>query len=423
MIYNSPRGTSDYYGEDIKYIDFITDTAKNIFKIYNYKEIITPHFEHTEVFTRSIGENSEIVQKEMFTFPDKKGRSLTLRPEGTASVVRAIVEHKLYGENLPLKLFYIGDMFRYERPQKGRMREFRQVGIEAIGSDGPSIDAEVIWMINNFFKNLGFKNLLLYVNSIGCRECREKYIEILEDYLKPFGKDLCHDCVNRLDKNTLRVFDCKTSGCKKILENAPKISNYLCRKCEIHLRKVFGLLKVLDIPYVHAENLVRGFDYYTRTIFEVISTDIDSAQNALGGGGRYDNLIEEFGGPKISSIGFATGLERTMLLMKDLDIDIEEPGKNQKKIYVINMSADFDEYLFGILKFFRQNKIICDTNFNIKNVSKEIKWAQAQGYSHIVVIGENEVDTNKLIIKDLDNYTQTELNWINEKSRLLKLLR
>lgn len=423
MVYNSPRGTSDYYGEDIKYIDFITDTAKNIFKIYNYEEIITPHFEHTEVFARSIGENSEIVQKEMFTFQDKKGRSLTLRPEGTASVVRAIVEHKLYGENLPLKLFYIGDMFRYERPQKGRMREFRQIGVEAVGSESPAIDAEVIWLINSFFKSLGFKNLILYVNSIGCRECRKNYMKILEEYLKPFEKDLCPDCVNRLGKNTLRVFDCKVTECREILKNAPKISSYLCEKCEKHLKDVFEILDILDVQYGHNENLVRGFDYYTRTIFEIVSNDIDSAQNALGGGGRYDNLIEEFGGPKISSIGFATGLERTMLLMKDLAINIEEPEGNQTKIYMINMSSDFNKYLFGILKFLRQNKIICDTNFNIKNVGREIKWAQTKGYSHIIVIGENEVNNNSLVIKDLNNYTQTELNWLNEKSRILKLLK
>ncbi|MCE5330001.1 ATP phosphoribosyltransferase regulatory subunit, partial [bacterium] len=254
-------------------------------------------------------------------------------------------------------------------------------------------------------------------------ECRKNYMKILEEYLKPFEKDLCPDCVNRLGKNTLRVFDCKVTECREILKNAPKISSYLCEKCEKHLKDVFEILDILDVQYGHNENLVRGFDYYTRTIFEIVSNDIDSAQNALGGGGRYDNLIEEFGGPKISSIGFATGLERTMLLMKDLAINIEEPEGNQTKIYMINMSSDFNKYLFGILKFLRQNKIICDTNFNIKNVGREIKWAQTKGYSHIIVIGENEVNNNSLVIKDLNNYTQTELNWLNEKSRILKLLK
>ncbi len=422
LIYNSPRGTSDYYGEDIKYIDFITDTARNLFKIYNYLEIITPHFEHTEVFSRGIGENSDIVQKEMFTFSDKKGRSLTLRPEGTASVVRAVVERKLYGENLPLKLFYIGNMFRYERPQKGRMREFKQIGIEAIGCDNPAVDAEAIWLLNSLFKNLGFKNLVLYINSIGCSECREDYIRLLEEFLKPYSKELCPGCVNRIGKNTLRVFDCKVETCRNILSGAPKISSHLCEKCSSHLKDVFDILNILDIQYIHNENLVRGFDYYTRTIFEIVSEDIDSAQNALGGGGRYDNLIEEFGGPKLSSTGFAIGLERTMQLMQDLSIKPAVTKDNMPSVYLINMSADFNGYLFGILKFLRQNKIICDSNFNIKNVGKEIKWAKSAGYSHIIIIGEDEVKNNTVTIKDLFNFSQSQLSWLNEKSRLINLL-
>lgn len=423
MIYNSPRGTTDYYGKDIKYIEFILNTAREMFKIYNYEEIVTPHFEYTEVFARAVGENSEIVQKEMFTFQDKKGRSLTLRPEGTASVVRAVIEHKLFGENLPLKLFYAGSMFRYERPQKGRMREFSQIGVEAIGSDSPAMDAEIIWLLNSLFKNLGFKNLKLHINSIGCPQCRKEYMNVLEKYLKPYEKDLCADCLNRIGKNTLRVFDCKVETCRKILKNAPKISGSLCEKCKKYLQDIFDILKVLDIEYFHNENLVRGFDYYTGTIFEIISSDIESAQNALGGGGRYDNLMEEFGGPKISSTGFAIGIERTMLLMKDLGIILPNFKNKTSKVYLINMSSRFNEYLFGILKFLRHNKIICDTNFNMKNLGKEIKWAQTEGYSHVIIIGENEVSNNLLTIKDLNNFTQMQLSWLNEKAKVLSLLK
>jgi len=423
LIYNSPRGTYDYYGESIKYIDFIDQSSRELFKIYNYLEIITPHFEHTEVFSRGIGENSDIVKKEMFTFEDKKNRSLTLRPEGTASVVRAVVERKLYGENLPLKFFYIGSMFRYERPQKGRMREFKQIGVEAIGSDNPAIDAEVIWLINNLFKNLGFKNLVLYINSIGCLECRKDYTVLLEDYLKPKVAGLCADCTNRIGKNTLRVFDCKVQECQKILKEAPKISAHLCEKCKNHLEDVFRILDILDIKYVHNENLVRGFDYYTKTIFEIISRDIDSAQNALGGGGRYDNLIKEFGGPKLSSIGFAIGLERTMLLMQDLGINLPENKKDLLSAYIINMSYEFNGYLFEIFRFLRQNKIICDSNFNIKNIGTEIKWAKEQGYSHILIIGEDEVKNSTITIKDLNNYNQIQFDWLSEKAKLLNLFR
>jgi histidyl-tRNA synthetase len=423
LIYNSPRGTNDYYGESIKYFDFISKSSRDLFKIYSYLEMITPHFEHTEVFSRGIGENSDIVKKEMFTFEDKKNRSLTLRPEGTASVVRAVVERKLYGENLPLKYFYFGSMFRYERPQKGRMREFRQIGVEAIGSDNPAIDAEVIWLLNNLFKNLGFKNLVLYINSIGCAECRKTYTTLLEDYLKPKADGLCSDCTNRFGKNTLRVFDCKVNECQSILKNAPKISDHLCEKCKSHLDDVFEILKILDIKYVHNKNLVRGFDYYSRTIFEIISQDIDSAQNALGGGGRYDNLVKEFGGPKLSSIGFAVGVERTMLLMQDLGIMPPENKKDSLSVYIINMSYKFNGYLFEIFKFLRQNKVICDSNFNIKNIGTEIKWAKDQGYSHIIIIGEDEVKNSTLTIKDLNNYNQTQVSWLNEKVKLLNLFK
>jgi histidyl-tRNA synthetase len=423
LIYNSPRGTYDYFGEDVKYINFIIDASKELFKLYKYSEIITPHFEYTEVFSRGIGENSEIVKKEMYTFLDKKGRSLTLRPEGTASVVRAVVERKLYSENLPLKLFYIGNMFRYEKPQKGRLREFKQIGIEAIGSESPAIDAEVIWILHDLFNNLGFKNLILNINSIGCSNCRKTYINLLEEYLKPHYENLCDDCKNRYGKNTLRVFDCKVQSCKDILNNAPKISDYLCGDCQNHLSEVFNLLNALDIKYIHNKNLVRGFDYYTRTIFEITSNDIDSAQNALGGGGRYDNLIEEFGGPKLSSIGFAIGLERTMILMKELGIDINEDEKNLVSVYLISMSEDYNSFVFKILKFLRKNKIICDNNFNIKNISKEIKNAKLNGYTHIIIIGEDEFKNNLITIKDLNNFTQTKIDWLNEKNKLLNLLK
>jgi histidyl-tRNA synthetase len=314
-------------------------------------------------------------------------------------------------------------MFRYERPQKGRMREFRQVGVEAIGSDNPAIDAEVIWLLNSLFKNLGFKNLLLYVNSIGCPDCRKDYTMLLEEYLKPRFEGLCTECVNRIGKNTLRVFDCKADECRSILKNAPKISSHLCGKCKSHLEDVFKILDMLDIKYVHNENLVRGFDYYSRTIFEIVSRDIDSAQNALGGGGRYDDLVKEFGGPKISSVGFAAGLERTMLLMQDLGINLPENIKDVPSAYIINMSTEFNGYLFEILRFLRQNKVICDTNFNIKNIGTEIKWAKEQDYTHILIIGEDEVKNYTITLKDLNNYGQTKLSWLNEKSKLLDLLK
>lgn len=423
MIYNSPRGTEDYFGEEIKYRDFLTETSRSLFKIFNYSEIITPHFEHTEVFSRGIGENSEIVQKEMYTFSDKKNRSLTLRPEGTASVVRAIVENKLYSENLPLKLFYIGSMFRYERPQKGRMREFCQIGVESAGSDNPSIDADVIWLLYELFRKLGFRNLTLYVNSIGCADCRAEYVKMLEDQLIPVKDSLCQDCNSRLGKNTLRIFDCKVKTCREVLKNVVKISDNLCENCLKHFNEIKSLMDVLEVDYVHNKNLVRGFDYYTRTIFEIISSDINSAQNALGGGGRYDNLIKEFGGPEISSVGFAIGLERTVLLMKELGIKLPDSMKSLNKTYIINMDSVYDKYVFELLRYLRSRDIYCDTNFNIKSVGKEIKFAQNNGYENVIIVGEDEYRKKSVKIKNLKKYSQKEFEWDSEKEKILNFLK
>ncbi len=423
MIYNSPRGTEDYFGEEIKYRDFLTETSRSLFKIFNYSEIITPHFEHTEVFSRGIGENSEIVQKEMYTFSDKKNRSLTLRPEGTASVVRAIVENKLYSGNLPLKLFYIGSMFRYERPQKGRMREFCQIGVESAGSDNPSIDADVIWLLYELFRKLGFRNLTLYVNSIGCADCRAEYVKMLEDQLIPVKDSLCQDCNSRLGKNTLRIFDCKVKTCREVLKNVVKISDNLCENCLKHFNEIKSLMGVLEVDYVHNKNLVRGFDYYTRTIFEIISSDINSAQNALGGGGRYDNLIKEFGGPEISSVGFAIGLERTVLLMKELGIKLPDSMKSLNKTYIINMDSVYDKYVFELLRYLRSRDIYCDTNFNIKSVGKEIKFAQNNGYENVIIVGEDEYRKKSVKIKNLKKYSQKEFEWDSEKEKILNFLK
>jgi histidyl-tRNA synthetase len=423
LIYNSPRGTEDYFGEEIKYRDFLTETSRSLFKIFNYSEIITPHFEHTEVFSRGIGENSEIVQKEMYTFSDKKNRSLTLRPEGTASVVRAIVENKLYSGNLPLKLFYIGSMFRYERPQKGRMREFCQIGVESAGSDNPSIDADVIWLLYELFRKLGFRNLTLYVNSIGCADCRAEYVKMLEDQLIPVKDSLCQDCNSRLGKNTLRIFDCKVKTCREVLKNVVKISDNLCENCLKHFNEIKSLMDVLEVDYVHNKNLVRGFDYYTRTIFEIISSDINSAQNALGGGGRYDNLIKEFGGPEISSVGFAIGLERTVLLMKELGIKLPDSMKSLNKTYIINMDSVYDKYVFELLRYLRSRDIYCDTNFNIKSVGKEIKFAQNNGYENVIIVGEDEYRKKSVKIKNLKKYSQKEFEWDSEKEKILNFLK
>jgi len=420
LVLNSPRGPADIFGNNIKYRDHIISIAVRLFEVFNYKEIITPAFEHTEVFSRGIGTETDIVSKEMYTFADKKGRSLTLRPEGTASVVRAVIENKMHAGSI-LKLFYIGNMFRYERPQKGRMREFWQLGIEAFGSDNPILDAEVIWVLNLLFKELGFKNLSLLVNSLGCPGCRQDFTKEFKKYLKPFAGSLCADCKDRARKNPMRIFDCKNEGCAEILEGSPKIISFLCGDCKEHFKKVLQYLEKLGINHKIDESLVRGFDYYTRTIFEMVSGDIKSAQNALGGGGRYDGLVKSFGGPDIPGIGFAVGIDRTMMLMGQLGI---EPGKKSRgaRVYLICMEEKYQDYCLEILKYLREKNIICDINFSYRNLKAEIKHAGKKDYDFAVIIGEEEVKERSITIKDIKDFKQYKASWDKEKDKVLGII-
>ena len=410
LVINSPRGTADIYGEDIKYRDFINSAARNIFKIFNFNELITPAFEYTEVFSRSIGEETDIVQKEMYTFNDRKGRSLTLRPEGTAAVVRAAVQKKMFGSgNLPIKIFYIGNMFRYERPQKGRMREFWQLGVEALGCDNPVLDAEIIWMLNLIFRRLGFKNLTLLVNSIGCLKCRKSFIQEFKKYLTPKKAGLCGDCTKRLKDNPLRIFDCKVPECVEIAQKGPKISDYLCSSCKTHFKDLTDTLSGLSVDFKISDSLVRGFDYYTKTVFEIISNDLESAQNALGGGGRYDNLIGQFGGPEMPAIGFAIGIDRTIMLMKDLGIEYGLDTKNIKA-YLVSMGDDYKGYMLEILKLFRDSGISCDINYTSRSIKAEIKKAEKLDFDIIVFLGEDEYKNDSVTIKDLKNFKQYKVS-------------
>lgn len=421
MDISSPRGTIDIYGEDIDYRNYIINTAREIFKIFSFTEIITPAFEYTQVFSRSIGENTDIVQKQMYTFTDKKGRSLTLRPEGTASIVRAILENKMYSEKLPLKLFYIGNMFRYEKPQKGRMREFWQIGIESIGSDNPIIDAETIWILNLFFEKLGFKKLILKINNIGCGKCRKKFLEEFKKYLKPEIEKLCSDCRKRFKENPLRIFDCKKTNCREVLTGSPNIYNYLCSECKKKFEEILICLKSLDIKYKIDKSLVRGFDYYTGTIFEIISENLESAQNALGGGGRYDNLISELGGPDIPATGFAVGIDRTIILMKQLNIDLKKSDR-KSRVYIIAMDRNSQIYSTRILKYLREKEVVCDINFNIRNLKKEIKWARDNNYNFIIIVGEDEIKTGNLTIKDINKFKQYKVDWKNKKEKIIEII-
>ncbi len=410
LAINSPRGTADIYGDDIKYRNFVINSVRELFEIFNFEEIITPVFEHTCVFSRSIGESTDIVQKEMYTFPDRKGRSLTLRPEGTASIVRSVVEKKMLSSGgLPLKLFYIGNMFRYERPQKGRMREFWQIGVEALGSDDPMLDAEIIWMLNKIFERLGFKNLKLLINSIGCSRCRKDFIIRFKDFIQPDIAGLCGDCKNRYEKNPLRIFDCKVPGCRDIASRGPKITGFLCDSCSDHFRKVKEALSGLSLDYRIADDMVRGFDYYTGTIFEMVSNDLESAQNALGGGGRYDRLLMEFNGPDKPAIGFAIGLDRTIMLMKDLGIKYIA-GEDKAKVYIISIADTGSSYTLNILKDLRDGGIICDIDYSGGSIGSGIKRAGKKDFNIAVIIGDDEIKNNTITIKDLKSFKQYNIN-------------
>ncbi|MEA3454692.1 MAG: histidine--tRNA ligase, partial [Candidatus Caldatribacteriota bacterium] len=320
MFIKVPKGTQDILPEDISKWYYIEDIIKEILNKYGYKEIRTPFFEYTDLFVRGIGESTDIVTKEMFTFPDRKGRSLTLRPEGTAPVVRAYLENTMGRTSKVIKLFYLGPMFRCEKPQAGRFRQFNQFGIEIIGTKSSAADAEVIITVLDVYKKLGLKNLEILINSVGCKKCRIDYVQKLKKYLKDKKDFLCSECKERYTKNPLRVLDCKKDSCKRTIEEAPMITENLCQECESHFAQVKSYLDDQKIVFHEDPHLVRGLDYYTKTAFEIISGGL-GAQNAIGGGGRYDDLIEELGGKPTPAVGFAAGIERMIIAIDQQKVE------------------------------------------------------------------------------------------------------
>ncbi len=342
---NIPKGTKDVLPDKSYKWQFVEKAARETAEIFNIKEIRTPVFEHTELFQRGVGETTDVVNKEMYTFEDKGGRSITLKPEGTAGAVRMFVENGLSSTPMPLKSYYITPCFRYERPQAGRLREFHQFGVEIFGAKSAETDAEVIFAASTFLEKLGINKTELQINSIGCRICRAEYNKALKDYFRPRLADMCETCRSRFDKNPLRMLDCKEERCKKITADAPKILDYLCEDCKTHFEKVKSLLSAQNVAFSVNSRIVRGLDYYTKTVFEFISTDI-GAQGAVCAGGRYDNLVEELGGAPLPAIGFAAGIERLMLLMENTGADF---GENKKPlIYIAGMDENSRSKAFSL---------------------------------------------------------------------------
>ena len=407
MFIKVPKGTQDILPEDISKWYYVEDIIKEILNKYGYKEIRTPYFEYTDLFVRGIGESTDIVTKEMFTFPDRKGRSLTLRPEGTAPVVRTYLENSMSRISKVIKLFYLGPMFRCEKPQSGRFRQFNQFGIEIIGTQAPAADAEVILTALDVYKKLGLKNLEILINSVGCKKCRVNYILKLKKYLKDKNDTLCSECKERYIKNPLRVLDCKKDNCKEITEEAPVIINNLCKECELHFEEVKSYLKGQKIIFHEDPRLVRGLDYYTKTAFEIISGEL-GAQNAIAGGGRYDDLVEELGGKPTPAVGFAAGVERMIIAMDQQNI--EWPLKEELVIFVATVNEKTQERAFRLLQKIRNTGLSADMDYSGGSLKSQMRIANKIAARYTVIVGEEELSKNMIILRNMQTKEQKEVN-------------
>lgn len=400
------KGTHDILPEEVYKWDYMEGVIRDVCSRYGYKEIRTPIIEATELFQRGIGDTTDVVTKEMYTFKDRGDRSVTLRPENTASAVRAYLEHKMYGDQQVHKMFYIGSMFRYDRPQAGRYREFHQFGLEVLGASSPLADAEVIAMACEIFHRLGLKNLDLHLNSIGDRNCRPAYRQKLIEFFEAKKDQLCEDCLERLYKNPLRILDCKEEGCKKASEGAPEITDYLCEECHNKFEAVKHYLDALGISYTVDPRLVRGLDYYTNTAFEIQYPPL-GAQSAVCGGGRYDGLVEEIGGPSTPGIGFAIGLER-LLLALDMQNLIPVPAVN-KKVYIAALGEDAIAAGFKIQEELRSRHVIADMDLQGRSLKGQMKQAGRMNAVYTIIIGSNELEKGKAVVKTMETGTQQEL--------------
>lgn len=397
-INRAVKGTNDILPSDSHDWQFVEGKMLETAGLYGFREIRVPVFEHTEVFLRSVGDTTDVVQKEMYTFDDKGGRSVTLRPEFTAGVIRSSIEKGLVNGALPVKVCYVGGCYRYEKPQAGRLREFHQFGVECLGAAAPSADAEVISLAAQVLKSIGIEDVSLEINSIGCPECRKDYTNALKEYFTRHIDKLCETCKDRLDRNPMRILDCKSPVCSKIAENAPVVTDYLCGECREHFEKVQKYLTASGIEYTVNPHIVRGLDYYTRTVFEFVSGGI-GAQSTVCGGGRYDGLIKQMGGPAVSALGFAMGIERLMLVLKSqgtklpdskgCDIYIAAIGENAS-LKAAEYAANLRNYGFSVL-----------TDICSRGVKAQMKYADKSGAAFTVVLGDNEISSNSAVMRNM----------------------
>lgn len=407
LITKAIKGTKDVLPKDVHKNQYIEATALDIASKFGYKEIRTPVFEHTELFQRGVGDTTDVVQKEMYTFDDKGGRSITLRPEGTAGAVRSYLENGLCNEALPQKVCYLISCYRYEKPQAGRLREFHQFGVECFGSASPLADAEIIALAKSLFDTLGVKDLSLEINSIGCPTCRAEYHKALKKYFSSRKDELCNTCKSRLDRNPMRILDCKSPICHEIAEGAPVVIDYLCDECKEHFENVQKYLKAQNIEYTINPQIVRGLDYYTKTVFEFVSNSI-GAQGTVCGGGRYDGLVEELGGQHTPSLGFAMGIERLMLLMEAQGCEFPEAEKPD--LFIVALGEKATLKAVEIAKDMREEGFSALLDLNQRSVRAQMKYADKLGAKFNVVIGDNEVEAKTAKLKNMQTGEETEIN-------------
>ena len=401
------KGTQDLLPAQTEKWQVVEDVMRSEAKLHGFGEIRTPVFEDTRLFQRSVGETTDVVQKEMYTFTDKGGRSITLRPEGTAGAVRAMLEHGLFNEGLPLKLFYLTSCYRYENTQAGRQREFHQFGIELLGSASYVADAEVICLAKSIFDRLGVKNLKLEINSIGCPDCRAKYYAALREYFSARKEELCETCQGRLERNPMRILDCKSPICSKIAAGAPKMLDYLCDDCKAHFEGVKTCLDAAGVAYTVNPSVVRGLDYYTRTVFEFVSSDL-GAQSTVCGGGRYDGLVEELGGQPMPALGCGLGMERRMLILEAQKVEFPEPETCD--LYIASLGDKAKLEAFRLAHRLQEYSIAAACDLNDRGLKAQMKYADKISAKYSIVLGDNELESGKAEIKNMKTGEKSKIS-------------
>ncbi len=401
-----PKGTEDVLPKEIYKWHYVEDVIKKVAKNFGYEEIRTPIFEHTELFERGVGDTTDVVEKEMYTFTDRGNRSVTLKPEGTAPVARAFIEHKLYADTQPVKMFYITPVFRYERPQARRYRQHHQFGVEVFGSPNPSADAEVINLAMTVYKTLGVKDLELRINSVGCSKCRAEYHRILKQYLGDRLDKLCTTCRGRFERNPMRVIDCKSNACQAELMEVPLILDHICDECRDHFEALKKYLEILKLEYVVDPRIVRGLDYYTKTAFEIISDEVGK-RGTVCGGGRYDKLVEDCGGPDTPGVGFGMGLERTILTLENKGIEIPKPAGPDVFIVTIGDGASYEG--FKLLNQLRNADLVADMDHLGRSVKAQFKYADRLMAGYTITIGEEELSKGTVKLRNMTDGREMEV--------------